>query len=92
MKNVIENLHKKLSIYYVTKHVADTGSAYFRFPFPKPKQKVVLIRVGNHNANSNRPNVWQVRSDCMTKRYKNGHRIYNVNSVDQMLIDLEKVM
>ena len=66
--------------------VACTGSVYIKLTGTKVKE----IRVANHNGRKISKNVWQLRTDAMTHRYK-FNRIYNVKDINQMISDIHQL-
>lgn len=72
----LEHLSPKLTI-------CETGSIYVKLI-----GKIKQIRIANHKGRKTSRNCWELRSDAMTTR-KNLTRIYNINSLYQLISDLK---
>jgi hypothetical protein len=86
MDTIITNIVNTLVKFSPTVHKSTSGSVYISFT----DSKVKTIRFANHTGHKLKRNEWEVRTDVMTSRSKkNNNRIYNVNSINQLLKDFK---
>ena len=86
MQDIAEKIISELRCFDPIVKQATTGSIYIELK----GSKVLEIRISNHSGHKLKRNVWEVRSDAMTKRSK-FNRVYNVKSLSQMIKDLKYV-
>lgn len=84
MKDLANKIISELSAFSPVITQASTGSIYISFTGSKVRE----VRISNHSGHKLKRNVWELRTDAMSKR-DGSNRIYNSKSVSQLIKDFK---
>ncbi len=84
MQALADKIITELSQFNPVIKKASTGSIYIAFNGSKIRE----VRIANHPGHKLKRNVWELRSDAMSKRDR-FNRVYNSNSVAQLIKDFK---